>query len=333
MKSGLRGGKPRDMATFKKGGVSRGAGAAKKGFEYQIYAKGGGVKKYAEGGATRKEYGGPESMPEWDVPQYSFSDIKKFFTGKSEEPKAVPSRQAPTKGEDELGGRPDLRSMPMPPPPAPQPSAQQRREAVRRSPAQQRAMRMAQRAAGAIVPEVETPGFRPPRVSNVTPETETPGFRPPRVGYNSTPETESPGFRPPRASNVTPETESPGFRPQGPVMREGRRPLRETEVSDLDVMEASRAAAGRETPPINPRASEFRSLSPAERERRLRAMTPGQRREAMRLYGPAEVDPDSFGYRYRRTMGYAKGGKVKMAGGGSCRGMGAATRGGKYTIK
>jgi len=304
------------MATFKKGGTSRGAGAAKKGFDYQIYAKGGGVKKYAEGGATRKEYGGTESMPEWDVPQYSFSDIKKFFTGKSSAPaskvdetKAIPDEDT---GKNMAMRRvADVPVMQGVEPPAPQPSAQQRREAVRRSPAQQRAMRMAQRA----VPEVETPGFRPPRVSNVTPEAETPGFRPPRV------------------SNVTPETESPGFRPQGPVMREGRRPLRETEVSDLDVMEASRAAAGRETPPINPRASEFRSLSPAERERRLRAMTPGQRREAMRLYGPAEVDPDSFGYRYRRTMGYAKGGKVKMAGGGSCRGMGAATRGGKYTIK
>jgi len=30
---------------------------------------------------------------------------------------------------------------------------------------------------------------------------------------------------------------------------------------------------------------------------------------------------------------YRKGGKVKMAGGGSCRGMGAAQRGGKYSIK
>jgi hypothetical protein len=30
---------------------------------------------------------------------------------------------------------------------------------------------------------------------------------------------------------------------------------------------------------------------------------------------------------------YRKGGVVKKAGGGSCRGMGAAQRGGKYTIK
>lgn len=309
MKSGLRGGKPRDMATFKKGGVSRGAGAAKKGFEYQIYAKGGGVKKYAEGGATRKEYGGPESMPEWDVPQYSFSDIKKFFTGKSEEPKVKdrdlePQRARAMSPEAErTGGVSPMQGVE---PPAPRPSAPQRREAMRRSPAQRRAMQMAVDAA-------QPPGgsARP-----IYPDVSQP-----------------PGGSARPRSDETPETESPGFRPQGPVMREGRRPLRETEVSDLDVMEASRAAAGRETPPINPRASEFRSLSPAERERRLRAMTPGQRREAMRLYGPAEVDPDSFGYRYRRTMGYAKGGKVKMAGGGSCRGMGAATRGGKYTIK
>lgn len=86
MRSGLRGGKPRDMATFKKGGMkkpkvskeyemelpggasmemempmrkmghggmtSRGAGAAKKGFDYNIYAKGGGVKM-AGGGSCR----------------------------------------------------------------------------------------------------------------------------------------------------------------------------------------------------------------------------------------------------------------------------------------
>ncbi len=40
------------MATFKKGGISRGAGAAKKGFEYQIYKEGGGVKM-AGGGSCR----------------------------------------------------------------------------------------------------------------------------------------------------------------------------------------------------------------------------------------------------------------------------------------
>ena len=86
MKSGLRGGKPRDMATFRKGGMkkpkvskeyemelpgggsmemempmrkmahggmtSRGAGAAQRGYDYNIYAEGGTVKK-AGGGMCR----------------------------------------------------------------------------------------------------------------------------------------------------------------------------------------------------------------------------------------------------------------------------------------
>ncbi len=58
MKSGLRGGKPRDMATMAHGGkTSRGAGASQRGFEYKVYAKGGKVKKYAAGGALRDEKG------------------------------------------------------------------------------------------------------------------------------------------------------------------------------------------------------------------------------------------------------------------------------------
>lgn len=69
MRSGLRGGKPRDMATFKKGGPSRGAGAAKKGFDYSIYKKGGKVKKYADGG----EVGSVD--PSKGVREYSWSDL------------------------------------------------------------------------------------------------------------------------------------------------------------------------------------------------------------------------------------------------------------------
>ena len=285
MKSGLRGGKPRDMATFKKGGTSRGAGAAKKGFDYQIYAKGGGVKKYAEGGATRKEYGGTESMPEWDVPQYSFSDIKKFFTGKSSAPaskvdetKAIPDEDT---GKNMAMRRvADVPVMQGVEPPAPRPSAPQRREAVRRSPAQRRAMQMAVDAA-------QPPGgsARP-----IYPDVSQP-----------------PGGSARPRSDETPETESPGFRPQGPVMREGRRPLRDMET-DLAVMEASRAAQAPYT--RIPRARE------PEVMRILRRAVHGEERA-----------------REMEARGYAKGGKVKMAGGGSCRGMGAATRGGKYTIK
>lgn len=81
MKSGLRGGKPRDMATFKKGGVSRGAGASKKGFDYAIYKKGGKVKKYQEGGAL------PERDPQTGTRQYaSFSDWMGDLFGKKKVP-------------------------------------------------------------------------------------------------------------------------------------------------------------------------------------------------------------------------------------------------------
>ena len=81
MKSGLRGGKPRDMATFKKGGVSRGAGASKKGFDYAIYKKGGKVKKYADGGAL------PERDPQTGTRQYaSFSDWMGDLFGKKKVP-------------------------------------------------------------------------------------------------------------------------------------------------------------------------------------------------------------------------------------------------------
>ena len=83
MRSGLRGGKPRDMATFKKGGTSRGAGASKKGFDYAIYKKGGKVKKYQEGGAL------PERDPQTGTRQYaSFSDWMGDLFGKK---KKVPA--------------------------------------------------------------------------------------------------------------------------------------------------------------------------------------------------------------------------------------------------
>lgn len=69
------------MATFKKGGVSRGAGASKKGFDYAIYKKGGKVKKYQEGGAL------PERDPQTGTRQYaSFSDWMGDLFGKKKVP-------------------------------------------------------------------------------------------------------------------------------------------------------------------------------------------------------------------------------------------------------
>ena len=84
MRSGLRGGKPRDMATFKKGGTSRGAGAAKKGFDYAIYKKGGKVKKYADGGALRDSATGDYLRdPLTGTRQYaSFGDLMGDLFGK-----------------------------------------------------------------------------------------------------------------------------------------------------------------------------------------------------------------------------------------------------------
>ena len=76
------------MATFKKGGTSRGAGAAKKGFDYAIYKKGGKVKKYADGGALRdKETGDYVRDPLTGTRQYaSFGDLMGDLFGKKKVP-------------------------------------------------------------------------------------------------------------------------------------------------------------------------------------------------------------------------------------------------------
>ena len=249
MKSGLRGGKPRDMATMSHGGMtSRGAGAAQRGYDYDVYRKGGKVKKYAEGGKTVKEYGmsrGTESMPEWDVPQYSFSDL--FGRKKTEAPTPKPISEERQEGIDaakEAGYREPIRAKAedLPAPSRPTPSQQRRRAAM------------------------TPPPSRAAPVNLLTGEDE--------LG--------------------------------------GRSDLR---------------------------------------------LNPAQRAAAERRYGRATLDPDSFMNRMRRAINpdamqgriressglarakggtipkYAKGGKVKMASGGSCRGMGAATKGGKYTIK
>lgn len=227
---------------------SRGAGAAQRGFEYDVYRKGGKVKQYAKGGETVKEYGmsrGTESMPEWDVPQYSFSDL--FGRKKAEAPTPKPISEERQEGIDaakEAGYREPIRAKAedLPAPSRPTPSQQRRRAAMTPQPS---------RAAPANYRVVED-----------------------ELG--------------------------------------GRGDLR---------------------------------------------LNPAQRAAAERRYGRATLDPDSFMNRMRRAINpdamqgriressglarakggtipkYAKGGKVKMASGGSCRGMGAATKGGKYTIK
>jgi len=254
MKSGLRGGKPRDMATMSHGGkTSRGAGAAQRGYDYDVYRKGGKVKKYAEGNKVT-EYGrsrGTESMPEWDVPQYSFSDLFGKKKAQETKPTAVEKPALETPKSDDRGetyaGVPVFQGVEPAPTPAPRPSAP--------TPSQQR-----------------------------------------------------------RRAAMTPQP--------------------------------SRAA------PAN-----YRVVEDELGGRNDLRLNPAQRAAAERRYGRATLDPDSFMNRMRRAINpdamqgriressglarakggtipkYAKGGKVKMASGGTCRGMGAATKGGKYTIK
>ena len=222
MKSGMRGGKPRDMATFKKGGVSRGAGAAKKGFDYAIYKKGGSIKKYEEGGGVEtRSYA---SFGDW------MKDLKREFGGKSE--KAETPRVTPKPIDEER--------------------------------------------AEAAVSADEYSRYRAPIEREALPA--------PR-----------PAARPARRIP----------RPPPP---------------------ASRVGGGM---PSEARDEMMRSVS------RIDPMSFGQRfRRTMRGEPePSIPAPGSTGPRRVAGEPYAKGGKVKMAGGGSCRGMGAAQRGGKYTIK
>lgn len=256
MKSGLRGGKPRDMATMSHGGkTSRGAGAAQRGFEYNVYKKGGKVKKYEDGGAIRDpETGDYKRDPATGTRQYaSFSDWMGdlFGKGKKTEAKVDTSKprdiRPPTKYEDsaeaarregssggpagpgarvERAPRPSEHydrtvSGPLPPPPAPELTAAQRAAMLRRrrDAAQRLARRQASRAG------IGGSGVDPSR-------------------YTS-PEGEMQSMYPPRPLDLT----RPEYRPES-------------------------------------------------------------------AYEP-----------------YRKGGTVKKAGGGSCRGMGAAQRGGKYSVR
>lgn len=218
MKSGLRGGKPRDMATFKKGGTSRGAGAAKKGFDYAIYKKGGSIKKYAEGGDTGFD-------PSKGVREYSLSDL--FGSRKAETPRVTPKPIEEERAEAAVSADEYRRNLPI------------EREAL---PAPQPAAR---------------PRPRPRRPA-------------PANAYD-------------------------------PV----RDPVRQ---AAMDREEASRRAQASRNQTIYPRRDDLIDFE----------------NRAQRSLRPAFPIPPE---------GYAKGGKVKMAGGGSCRGMGAAQRGGKYTIK
>ena len=239
------------MATFKKGGTSRGAGAAKKGFDYAIYKKGGSIKKYQEGGALRDPATGDYLRdPSTGTRQYAsfgdwMKDLKREFGGKSEKAEAPKSRAA--------------------------------------------------------------------------------------------------------ADDITPLTTEERVEAQRPYQQVTRASTMEGGAGDRIRQEAIDREAARARA-----RSARRAPMPPPPAPRVGGGMPSEARDEM-MRSVSRIDPMSFGQRFRRTMrgepepsipapgstgprrvageAYAKGGKVKMAGGGSCRGMGAAQRGGKYTIK
>jgi len=283
MKSGLRGGKPRDMATFRKGGMkpkvskeiemplpggasmemempmrkmakggmtSRGAGAAQRGYDYNIYKKGGKVKKYAEGGDTGFD-------PSKGVREYSFSDL--FGRKKAPESKAAAMDDINTKAQREVD----------------------------------KAREKSDSSSGGVDP-LQGVDTAPARASSAPRATPSAPSRPSAQERR-------------RAMRVSPRAE-PTARSEEISGRYS--PMRGDQgggMSEEDMAMLSRASSAR-----------MRNPRPVEPEvmRNLRRAIHGEERA-----------------REMEAGGYAKGGGVKMAGGGSCRGMGAATRGGKYSIK
>lgn len=98
----------------------------------------------------------------------------------------------------------------------------------------------------------------------------------------------------------------------GEVDREVRRPAFAKEMLPTRPTSQQRRMARRAPPPAPPRPSDTDVMKGIVKD-----MTREERVRKAEM--PSEI--------------YRKGGGVKMAGGGTCRGMGAATKGGKYTIK
>jgi hypothetical protein len=98
----------------------------------------------------------------------------------------------------------------------------------------------------------------------------------------------------------------------GEVDREVRRPAFAKEMLPTRPTSQQRRMARRAPPPAPPRPSDTDVMKGIAKD-----MTREERVRKAEM--PSEI--------------YRKGGGVKMAGGGTCRGMGAATKGGKYTIK
>lgn len=302
MKNGMRGGKPRDMATHKKGGK---------------------VKKHSEGGAIRDERGKYVRDPLTGTRQYAtFSDLMGDLFG---------SKKSKAAGMDEINMR-----------------------AVRETEAATKPVRQPYLAPAHmfgqndISPEAIA---KSNRMNGVGREGRTPGPGAAKSELPTAPR--RPSAQQQRMDTrrrqdlemMTRDIAESGagrrMRLSQPVMSDRER---EAEYPDL-----------RPRPPQRPREPEvMRNLRRAvhgrnyseqiDREREPSTPAPASRDRTMYPPRPDIVDSEE---RARRSMrpafpippsdyilrGFAKGGKVKTAGGGSCRGMGAAQRGGKYTIK
>jgi len=298
---------------------SRGAGAAQRGFEYDVYRKGGTVKKYASGGSMKSI---PQSEEERKAEQPSYLYKKtpsRFEKMTSDNFTRVPSTLKGL-GEDirHVGG--NLMNAAK----AAAPTAAEKELARKRSTPSTGAFReggkIKKYAEGGKVTE-----YGRSRGTESMPEGDVPqsSFSDLFGKKKKAPETkptavEEPALKMPKSEPVEKDLEvsraQPGSnsappRPQRTAARRRRMNMRPRPSSSLP---SDEDLAGN-----LPMARAYGAGSGREREagaeERLHRLTRG--------YAPEVGLP------------YAKGGKVKMAGGGSCRGMGAATKGGKYTIK
>jgi hypothetical protein len=261
------------MATMSHGGkTSRGAGAAQRGYDYDVYRKGGKVKKYAEGGALRDEKGDYKRDPLTGTREYaSFSDWMGDLFGKG--------KKAPESKSDYSAGA--VKKEPLP---APKSSSEEntgagdriRQESLDRD----EAFRASRPRATESLPTRPTSQQR--RMTRRAAGTEFLSTDPAVTG-------------PSRSRIPRPMTEEERAAIAGFV-----RPV------DLRV-------------PRRPRLVPFKSID----DMRLENHRGGARR----------LDSKGYWETSRGVPFFRKGGSVKMAGGGTCRGMGAATKGGKYTIK
>ena len=361
MKSGLRGGKPRDIATMSHGGkTSRGAGAAQRGFNYNIYAEGGKVDS-RKGRVRAFDLEGRE-IP-WPP---SKEDYSKPPAGKIEYDEGGKRIRGYDKDTDaEIEWPPSRRNMDKPP-------VNLRKDTgkpISASPNREYAKggKVKKYAEGNKVTE-----YGRSRGTESMPEWDVPQYSLSDLfGRKKAPESKSDYSAGAVKKEPLPAPKSSSEENTGA----GDRIRQEA----LDRDEASRASRPRATESLPTRptsqqrrmtrraaGTEFLSTDPAvtgpSRSRIPRPMTEEERAaiagfvrpvdlrvprrprlvpfksiDDMRLEnhrgGARRLDSKGYWETSRGVPFFRKGGSVKMAGGGTCRGMGAATKGGKYTIK